>query len=56
MSPLFDYKCTKCGYIFEELVKDKTPPCRKCKGKVKKQISKANLKFVGKGFTTKSYN
>lgn len=28
---LFDYECTGCGHVFEELVQgDETPPCPEC--------------------------
>jgi len=38
--PLREYKCTKCNYEFEELVKsDGTIVCKKCKGDVELRVS-----------------
>ncbi|MDD6088939.1 MAG: zinc ribbon domain-containing protein [Desulfovibrionaceae bacterium] len=30
--PLFEYRCKKCGHVFEELIfGDEIPPCPVCK-------------------------
>jgi putative FmdB family regulatory protein len=57
--PTYDYKCTKCGHVFEVFHKmtDKAlDKCPKCKGKVKKLISSGTgLIFKGSGFYATDY-
>jgi putative FmdB family regulatory protein len=39
MLRLFDFECTKCGWIFEKIVlsdETETPPCPKCASETKK--------------------
>jgi putative FmdB family regulatory protein len=50
--PTYEYKCTKCGYRFEEFQAITDPPidkCPKCKGKTKRLIS------GGTGFLLKGH-
>jgi len=56
--PLYDYKCTKCGYIFEVQQKISEEPlkhCPKCKGQIKRLISPAGIIFKGSGFHVTDY-
>lgn len=51
--PLYDYKCTKCGHIFEAMQKISEAPlkyCPVCKGPIKRLISPAGVIFKGSGF------
>jgi putative FmdB family regulatory protein len=56
--PLYDYKCTKCGYIFEvqqKITEDPLKHCPKCKGQIKRLISPAGIVFKGAGFHVTDY-
>ena len=56
--PLYDYKCTKCGHIFEVLQKITEEPlkyCPNCKGPIKRLISAAGIIFKGAGFHITDY-
>jgi putative FmdB family regulatory protein len=56
--PLYDYKCSKCGYIFEVQQKISEEPlkhCPKCKGHIKRIISPAGIIFKGSGFHVTDY-
>jgi putative FmdB family regulatory protein len=56
--PLYDYKCTRCGYIFEVQQKMSEEPlrhCPKCKGEIKRLISPAGIIFKGSGFYVTDY-
>ncbi|MDD4179513.1 MAG: zinc ribbon domain-containing protein [Candidatus Margulisbacteria bacterium] len=51
--PLYDYKCTKCGHIFEVMQRISEEPlkfCPQCKGEIKRLISAAGIVFKGSGF------
>jgi putative FmdB family regulatory protein len=57
--PHYDYKCTKCGYIFEvqqRITEDPLKHCPKCKGHIKRLISPAGIIFKGSGFHTTDYS
>lgn len=63
--PTYEYKCTKCGNIFERFQGIKESPateCPSCKGPVKRLIGTGSgLLFKGSGFyitdyRSKSYN
>ncbi len=45
--PLYEYHCEKCGFSFEELVfhRDREMRCPKCKGKVKKIMSRFSFEI-----------
>jgi len=50
--PIYEYKCTKCGNEFEELVssQDELPPCPKCESKkVEKLMSACAIQTDGAG-------
>lgn len=57
--PTYDYKCLKCGNIFELFQKMTDEPvkeCPKCKGEVKRLIgSGAGPIFKGTGFYQTDY-
>ena len=56
--PLYEYKCSKCGYSFEILQKVTDAPlkqCIKCRGPVKKLISPSALQFKGSGWYVTDY-
>jgi putative FmdB family regulatory protein len=56
--PLYEYKCTKCGFVFEVLQKVNDTPlkrCARCQGPVKKLISPSALQFKGSGWYVTDY-
>jgi len=56
--PLYEYKCTKCGFIFEVLQSVNDMPlkrCIKCGGAVAKVISPSALQFKGSGWYVTDY-
>ncbi|MFH1387003.1 MAG: FmdB family zinc ribbon protein [bacterium] len=56
--PLYDYKCAKCGHIFEVMQKISEDPlkfCPECKGEIKRLISAAGIIFKGSGFHVTDY-
>lgn len=57
--PLYDYKCAKCGHIFEVMQKISEEPlkfCPQCKGQIKRLISPAGIIFKGSGFHVNDYS
>jgi putative FmdB family regulatory protein len=56
--PLYDYKCTKCGHVFEVQQRISEEPlkfCPQCKGPIKRLISPAGIIFKGSGFHVTDY-
>jgi putative FmdB family regulatory protein len=57
--PTYEYRCLKCGHLFEELqhmTEEPLKKCPKCKGKVKRLIgSGSGLIFKGSGFYITDY-
>lgn len=56
--PLYEYKCTKCGSVFEIIQKVNDPPLKKCihcQGAVKKILSPPALQFKGSGWYVTDY-
>jgi len=56
--PLYDYKCSKCSYLFEVQQKITEEPlrhCPKCKGEIKRIISASGIIFKGSGFHVTDY-
>ncbi len=56
--PLYEYKCSKCGAVFEVLQKVSEPPlkkCIKCGGSVTKLITAAAIQFKGSGWYVNDY-
>jgi len=57
--PLYDYKCAKCGYVFEVQQRISEEPlkhCPKCIGEIKRLISPAGIIFKGSGFHVTDYS
>ena len=57
--PTYDYKCEKCGYIFERFQSMTDKPlkkCPECNGAVKRMIGTgAGIIFKGSGFYQTDY-
>ena len=56
--PIYEYKCKKCGFVFEVLQKIKDAPlkdCIKCGGPIKKVLSPPALQFKGNGWYITDY-
>lgn len=57
--PHYDYKCEKCGHIFEEfqtITEKHIEKCPECQGKVKRLIGGgAGIIFKGSGFYKTDY-
>jgi putative FmdB family regulatory protein len=57
--PLYEYKCSKCGAVFEVMQKINEPPlkkCIRCQGAVKKLLSPPALQFKGHGWYVTDYS
>ena len=57
--PLYDYKCQKCGHVFEVMQKISEEPlkfCPECKGPIKRLISPVGIVFKGSGFHVTDYS
>ena len=57
--PLFEYKCVKCGHIFEKLHKFSDKPrakCPECGGRGKRQASAPAIHFNGTGWYITDYS
>jgi len=54
--PIYEYKCEKCGKIYELSVKDNTlNKIRCCDGWAKKQVSLSSFHLKGEGFYKNDY-
>jgi len=57
--PTYEYKCSNCGFLFEEFQSMNDEPiknCPKCKGKVQRLIGAgAGMIFKGSGFYLTDY-
>lgn len=56
--PIYEYKCTKCGEVFEAFQKITEEPlaqCKFCHGKVEKLISHSSFQFKGSGWYLTDY-
>ena len=56
--PIYEYQCRKCKAHIEVFQKttDKPPAkCRKCGGRLEKQISTSSIQFKGSGFYATDY-
>jgi putative FmdB family regulatory protein len=56
--PAYDYKCGKCGHVFEVIQKITEEPlkyCPECKGSIKRLITAAGIVFKGSGFHVTDY-
>ena len=56
--PIYEYKCSKCGEIFEAFQKIDDQPlsrCKFCQGKVEKLISHSSFQLKGAGWYLTDY-
>ncbi len=56
--PIYEYKCTKCGEVFEAFQKINDKPlshCKFCKGPVEKLISHSSFQLKGSGWYLTDY-
>lgn len=56
--PIYEYKCSKCGEVFEAFQKVTDLPltaCKFCKGKVEKLISHSSFQLKGSGWYLTDY-
>ena len=45
--PIYDFRCVKCGHVFELLVRTTAlPPCPECKGATKRLLSVGQLGII----------
>lgn len=56
--PIYEYRCSKCGEIFEAFQKINDQPltqCKYCQGKVEKLISHSSFQLKGSGWYLTDY-
>jgi putative FmdB family regulatory protein len=56
--PLYEYRCTACGHVFEKIQSFSAPDekeCPKCAGAVERLISAPAIQFKGSGFYLTDY-
>ena len=56
--PIYEYKCSKCGEIFEAFQKINDQPltkCKYCQGRVEKLISHSSFQLKGAGWYLTDY-
>jgi len=56
--PLYEYKCEKCGQVFEVIQRFSDQPLTQhegCGGNVEKLISRSSIQFKGSGFYINDY-
>ena len=56
--PIYEYRCAKCGKVFEVLQKFSDEPLKKhekCGGRLEKLISAPGLQFKGEGWYITDY-
>jgi putative FmdB family regulatory protein len=56
--PIYEYKCSKCGKVFEIIQKISDEPLRRCKfcdGKVDRLISNTSFQLKGSGWYLTDY-
>ncbi len=55
--PFYDYKCSKCGHVFEAFhaVDENVDACEKCGGGVKRLFHPVGIIFKGSGFYATDY-
>lgn len=55
--PIYEYQCTHCGHIFEEIQKITDDPvlhCPECNNEVKRIISSGSFRLPGDGWYKKT--
>jgi putative FmdB family regulatory protein len=56
--PIYEYRCTKCGHVFEKIQKFSDPhvsECPKCGAEVQQVISAPAVQFKGDGWYVTDY-
>ena len=56
--PIYEYKCLKCGKVFEAIEKiteKSTTRCKFCKGNVERLISNSSFQLKGSGWYKTDY-
>jgi len=56
--PLYEYRCTQCGYRFEKIQKFDAEPeaaCPKCGGELRRPLTAPALQFKGAGWYVNDY-
>lgn len=56
--PIYEYKCEKCGHVFEEWqsgFEEREQPCPKCKAESKRLISNTSFVLKGTGWYVTDY-
>ena len=56
--PLYEYRCTQCGYTFDKIQSFKAEPeqeCPKCKGRLERPLSAPAFQFKGGGWYVNDY-
>jgi len=56
--PLYEYRCTKCGFDFEKIQKFDAEPevvCPKCGGVLERPLTAPALQFKGAGWYVNDY-
>lgn len=56
--PLYEYKCEKCGHVFEKIEKvsaSTTKKCPKCGAKAGRQFAAPAIQFKGSGWYVTDY-
>ncbi|HVZ82914.1 MAG TPA: FmdB family zinc ribbon protein [Terracidiphilus sp.] len=56
--PLYEYRCTQCGYSFEKIQSFKAAPeteCPRCHGKLERPLTAPALQFKGAGWYVNDY-
>jgi len=56
--PLYEYRCTSCGYSFEKIQSFKAEPekvCPKCQGELIRPVTAPALRFEGAGWYVNDY-
>jgi putative FmdB family regulatory protein len=57
--PMYEYRCEKCGLVFEAMQKFSDPPlteCKSCGGPVQKLISQTAFTLKGDGWYQHGYS
>ncbi len=56
--PLYEYRCTQCGYRYEKIQKFGAEPetvCSKCGGELERPLTAPALQFKGAGWYVNDY-
>lgn len=56
--PIYEYRCKKCGKVFERIRKFSDPPLEtheKCGGRLERLLSSPAIQFKGSGFYITDY-